>query len=366
MSDLKEQQQFFMRWAITLGEKGRITAPPNPWVGCVIVFDGEIVGEGYHRSAGSAHAEIIALEAAGKKAKGATVYVSLEPCCHHGMTPPCVDALIESGIARVVIPFIDPDTHVSGKGVEKLKAAGIAVTVGVCAEEAKLCLRPYLTHRRTGLPFCLLKAASSLDGRVAAKDRSSKWITEEEARADVHLLRAQSQAILIGVGTAITDQPELTVRAIEVDKQPLRVLVDALGKVPATGPLFDPLKAKTLIFTSSQCDKNRMQQWQETGAEVEIVSCEKSHLNLKEVLASLGRRAVLQVMVEGGSTLHSSFIQQKMANHLTLYVGSCILGAEALPLFSGISSPMISDAVRPCLETVRRFGPDVRLDYCLD
>lgn len=358
MQETKEQQLFFMRWAIELGEKGRLTAPPNPWVGCVVVKDGEILGEGYHVAPGEKHAEVIALEKAGKLAKGATLYVSLEPCVHQGRTPPCVNILVDSGIRRVVIPLLDPDHNVSGKGVKYLQQAGIDVVVGIGAEDAARSLQPYLHHRKTKRPFCLLKAAMSLDGRTAAADGSSQWITGEEAKENAHQLRAESQAILIGSQTALTDLPQLTVRGIAVRKQPLRVVLDRGGKVPAMGPLFDTTLAPTMIFT---CNSEKKTEWEQKGVEV-IVS---KDLVLEEVLEELGKREILQVLVEGGSHIHSTFIKAKQAHHFTLYIGGCLLGDEGKPLLSDFPVGNINQAPRWTLENVKRFGNDVRLDYFL-
>src|SRR2546421_3538656 len=201
-----------MAAAVALGEQGRLTAAPNPWVGCVLVRDSEIVGRGFHRAAGEPHAEALALAQAGGRARGATAVVTLEPCTHFGRTPPCTPALVEAGVARVVVAVLDPDPRVSGRGVEELRAAGVAVDVGVGAAEAEASLRPYLHHRRTGRPLCLLKAAVSLDGRTAAADGTSQWITGPEARADSHRLRVESQAVVVGAGTALADRPALTAR----------------------------------------------------------------------------------------------------------------------------------------------------------
>src|SRR5256886_11759118 len=198
-----------MAAAVARGEQGRLTAAPNPWVGCVLVRDGEIVGRGFHRAAGEPHAEALALAQAGGRARGATAVVTLEPCTHFGRTPPCTPALVEAGVARVVVAVLDPDPRVSGRGVEELRAAGVAVDVGVGAAEAEASLRPYLHHRRTGRPLCLLQAAVSLDGRTAAADGTSQWITGPEARADAHRLRAESQAVIVGAGTALADRPSL-------------------------------------------------------------------------------------------------------------------------------------------------------------
>lgn len=351
MQESKAQQLFFMRWAIQLGEKGRVTAPPNPWVGCVLVKEGEIIGEGHHVAPGYPHAEIVALQKAGPLARGATAYVSLEPCPHHGRTPPCVSALIDAGVKRVIIPFPDPDPQVAGRGVDALKEAGIDVIVGVGKEEAAQSLEPYLYHRRNKTPFCVLKAAMSVDGRVAAADGSSKWISSEEAREDAHLLRAQSQAILVGSGTARLDKPQLTLRGIE-GTQPLRVLIDSEGKVPPEGPLFDRSLGPTLVFTSKKT-------WHKESIEVIQVS----PISLKMVLEELGKRDVMQLLVEGGSRLHSAFIKEKLAHRFIVYVGNCLLGPMGKPLLADFEEVSIGEAPRWNLEGVRRFGSTARLDY---
>jgi diaminohydroxyphosphoribosylaminopyrimidine deaminase/5-amino-6-(5-phosphoribosylamino)uracil reductase len=359
MQDRAQQQQFFMRWAIRLGEKGRITAPPNPWVGCIIVKEGDILGEGYHIAPGTPHAEAIALKQAGVLAKGATAYVSLEPCAHQGRTPPCTEALIAAGIQKVVIPFLDPDPQVGGKGMRALQEAGVEVILGVAKEEAERSLEPYLYQRRFKKPFCVLKTAISIDGRTAASDGSSKWITSEEARQNAHQLRAESQAILIGSKTALQDSPHLTVRFPEGPK-PLRVLIDSQGSVPAVGPLFDRELAPTLVFTTTQCGKDRLQQWREKGAEVFIL---QGKMDLNEVTGELGRRGVIQLLVEGGSALHAAFLELGLAHQCVAYVGSCLLGEKGRPMFAELSVPSIDLAPRWRLEEVVRLGNDVRLKY---
>src|SRR5690242_13153488 len=206
-----------MAEAVALGERGRLTAAPNPWVGCVVVADGEIVGRGFHRRAGEPHAEVHALREAGDRARGATAFVTLEPCAHQGRTPPCAPAMVEAGVRRVVVAVFDPDERVAGRGVEILRAAGVTVDVGAGAEAAAHSLAPYLHHRRTGRPLCLLKTAASIDGRTAAADGTSQWITGPEARADAHRLRAQSGAVVVGAGTAVADRPTLTWRDLTFD-----------------------------------------------------------------------------------------------------------------------------------------------------
>jgi len=340
MQENKDQQLFFMRAAIREGEKGRNTAPPNPWVGCVLVKNGEIVGSGYHAQAGCPHAEAMALAEAKENARGSTAYVTLEPCAHHGRTPPCTTALIQAGVKRVVIPFLDPDPT-SLSGFEQLKNAGIEVIIGIGKEEAELSLAPYLYHRRTGLPYCLLKTAISIDGCMAAPDGSSKWITGEMARKDARQFRAQSQAILIGVETAIQDKPTLS-----AEGKPLRVILDRKGRLPEEGALFDSTIAPTLIFTES----NRV--WK--NAE----SCKA--FSLKEILLELGRRGVMQLFVEGGATIHSQFMKENFVQEWVVYVGNCFLG-NGKRMDLNITS--IDLAPRFQLESVLKLCNDVRMIY---
>lgn len=344
--NLEEAHSLFMHKALQLGEKGRFTAPPNPWVGCVIVQQGTIVGQGYTQPFGYAHAERVALEEAGEKAKGATVYVTLEPCPHVGKTGACTEALIRSGVRSVVIAILDPDRHVSGKGVQRLREAGIIVQVGVLEKEVRESLISYLHHRRTGMPFCLLKAAISIDGKIAAKDGSSRWISGPEARKDSHLLRAQSQAILVGSGTILADSPQLTVRNLEGNyPQPLRVILDRRGRT------HNQIVGPALLFTSNaqKCE----------GIEVIV----KEKFTLHEVMTELGRRGILQLLVEGGTGIYSSFIKEGFCHRLVLYMGNIILGKEGIDLFSNLSIPSINNAQHMTLISTLRFGDTLRVDY---
>lgn len=346
-----------MERAIALGENGRITAPPNPWVGCVIVKEGRIVGEGYHHIAGQAHAEVLALRQAGTDARGATAYVTLEPCCHYGRTPPCVKALIEANIAHVVVGVEDPDTRVSGKGLEALKAAGIGITMGVAKEMAAASLKPYLHFKKTGLPYCVAKAAISIDGRTAAADRTSQWITSEGARKDAHLIRAQSQAILVGSKTAQYDKPRLNVRDIAPmpPVQPLRVVLDSQGSVRHEGPLFDPSIAKTVVFSATS-PKN-------PTCEVIHVRKTQEGVDLRQVLSLLGERGVMQLMIEGGATILGSFLKASLIDQLVLYMGPCVLGDQGIPLFQGLAVPSIQNAPRLHLKDVLMIDDCVRIRY---
>ena len=270
MATEREPGEAWMERAVALAEGGRGRVSPNPMVGAVLVRDGRVVGEGFHRAAGRAHAEAEALAAAGAAAAGATCYVTLEPCAHHGRTPPCADALVAAGVARVVAAVQDPDPRVDGAGLARLRAAGVAVELGVGAEAAATQNAAYLTHRRLGRPRVTLKAAASLDGKVAAPDGSSQWITGPAARADAHRLRAEADAVMVGAGTALADDPRLTVRLPGwAGRQPLRVLVDAAGRVGPGGHLFDT-EAETLVATTPAAPATAVDAWKAAGAEVLI------------------------------------------------------------------------------------------------
>ena len=321
------EDEIWMQAAIGLAGSVRANTSPNPWVGCVVVPAGDDpVTEGATEPPGGRHAEIQALELAGDTARGATLYVTLEPCAHHGRTPPCTDAVIRAGVKRVVVGILDPDPQVSGRGVQRLRDAGLDVDVGVLAEDIEALLAPYLKHRRTGRPWVVLKLASTLDGRIAAPDGSSKWITGPEARADAHQLRAESDAILVGAGTVRADDPALTVRDASGD-DPVRVV---LGKIPE-------------------------------GAKV-APALEHSG-DLARLLQDLGDRDVLQLLVEGGSRVAWSFHEQNLVDQYVLYLAPLLLGGDdGVPVFRGPGAPTLDGAWRGTIASVRRLGPDLRVD----
>ena len=261
----------YIERAIELARRGSGLVSPNPMVGAVVVSDGAIVGEGFHEGPGLPHAEIMALNHAGERARGATLYTSLEPCDHYGRTPPCTEAIVRAGIARVVSATRDPNPVVDGQGVRTLRARGVEVREGVLADEADRLNEAFAKHVRTGMPFVIWKAAASLDGKVAARDGSSRWITGEAARADVHRLRAWADAIVVGAGTALADDPELTVRDPDYrGRPPIRVLVDARGRVGPSGDLFDD-QAPTLVATTELAPAAARDAWRDAGAEVLVV-----------------------------------------------------------------------------------------------
>ncbi|HEX6425005.1 MAG TPA: bifunctional diaminohydroxyphosphoribosylaminopyrimidine deaminase/5-amino-6-(5-phosphoribosylamino)uracil reductase RibD [Acidimicrobiales bacterium] len=324
-----EADQRHMARAVELAAGVRTSTSPNPWVGCVLVAaDGQVV-EGATRPPGGPHAEVAALAAAGRAGvdpAGATAYVTLEPCSHHGRTPPCADALVAAGVARVVVGVLDPDPNVSGRGVARLRAAGVEVDTGVAAEGVTDLLAPYLTHRATGRPYVVLKLAASLDGRTAAPDGSSRWITGEAARADAHRLRAESDAVLVGAGTVRADDPELTVRHVP-GRDPLRVV---LGRAPA-------------------------------GARIH--PCLELSGDLGDVLDDLGRRDVLQVLVEGGAGVAGAFHRAGLVDAYVVYLAPVLFGGDdAAGLFSGAGAATMSDVWRGRITRVTPLGDDIRVD----
>ena len=353
--------------ALELGRGARRLTAPNPWVGSVVVRDGTVVGAGATQPPGGAHAEIVALREAGERARGATVFTILEPCSHHGQTGPCVDGLIAAGVARVVSAIEDPDTRVSGRGHAALRAAGIEVDVGVGAAEAAYLLAPYIVHRRDGRAFAVLKTATSLDGRVTASDGASRWITGEEARADAHELRADSQAVVVGSGTARADRPSLSVRGVSRPpaSAPLRVLLDGHGRVGATGPLFDRSLAPTLVVTTERAPAEVRDAWEAAGATVDVVvpGPGGSGVDLDALLALLAGRGVLQALVEGGPTVHGAFFAAGLVDRIIAYVAPMILGAGGRAGYGVDPGPALAAASRYRLNRVGAVGDDVRLEY---
>jgi diaminohydroxyphosphoribosylaminopyrimidine deaminase/5-amino-6-(5-phosphoribosylamino)uracil reductase len=326
-SDNQIDDQIWMAQAVALGDEVRADTSPNPWVGAVVVPAGDDpVAEGATRPPGGPHAEVVALELAGESARGSTLYVTLEPCSHHGRTPPCADAVIAAGVSRVVIGVLDPDPHVAGQGAARLRDAGVEVEVGVLAGEVEASLAPYLKHRRTGLPWVVLKLAATLDGRIAAPDGSSRWITGPEARADVHRLRAESDAVLVGAGTVRADDPALTVRD-SPGSDPLRVV---LGKIPH-GARVEP----ALVHTGDP----------------------------QELLYDLGKRDVLQLLVEGGAKVAWLFHNRRLVDQYVLYFAPALMGGDdGVPLLRGPGAPSMDQVWRGRISSVRPIGPDVRID----
>ena len=320
-----------MARALTLAQRGLYHTDPNPHVGCVLVKEGSIVGEGWHQRAGEAHAEVNAINAAGEQARGATAYVTLEPCCYYGRTPPCTDALLKAGIARLVAAMSDPNPHVAGKGLAILREAGVKVECGLLEAEARA-LNPGFIQRMTqGRPFVRLKLAMSLDGRTALASGESQWLTGEAARQDVQRLRARASAILTGIGTVLADDPSLNVRLPEATRQPLRVILDAELRTPPTAQTLR-LPGQVLIFTVV-ADPAKPAPLQAAGAEIVVMPCADGGLNLPAVMAELAHRECNEVHVECGSTLAGALLQAGLVDELVIYMAPLLLGDKARGLF---------------------------------
>lgn len=354
-----------MRRALELAARGWGRVSPNPMVGAVVLRGAAVVGEGWHEGPGTPHAEVMALSEAGEQARGATVVCTLEPCDHTGRTGPCTLALIGSGVARVVIGAGDPNPIVDGAGVTRLRDAGIEVVTGVLGDDAHRLNEAYERHAATARPFVTLKMASSLDGKTAATDGTSKWITGGAARADVQRLRAGADAIVVGAGTAQKDDPSLTVRGPEwADaRPPLRVVVDTAGRVAPEGHLFDGA-APTLVATTDLAAPERIDAWSEAGAEVLVLDRDVAGgVSLEGLVESLGKRDVQGVLVEGGATLAWSLLRDGLVDKVVQYLAPLLVGgAAAQGVVAGGGFAPISQALRLDIASVDRIGEDLRVE----
>lgn len=353
----------FMARALQLAERGLYTTHPNPRVGCVIVRDGQIVGEGYHQRAGEPHAEVHALRQAGDLARGATAYVTLEPCAHHGRTPPCADALVKAGLARVVAAVQDSNPLVGGQGFARLQAAGIATAAGVLESEARALNAGFLRRMAGGLPWVRVKLAMSLDGRTGMPSGESKWITGPAARRDVQRLRARSGAIITGVGTVLADDPSLTVRPAECPDwpaqqeavQPLRVILDSRLRTPANaGLLRQP--GRTIIVTLSH-DAERTSALQAAGAEIWVQDLPQ--IDPRAVLECLAAQQINEVLVEAGPTVSGAFVAAGLVDELVVYQAPTLLGSLARPLVE-LPLTQMADQLRLRVVETRQLGDDLR------
>jgi diaminohydroxyphosphoribosylaminopyrimidine deaminase/5-amino-6-(5-phosphoribosylamino)uracil reductase len=348
-----------MRHALALARRGLGRVAPNPAVGCVIVSEGgRIVGRGSTKPGGRPHAETVALEQAKERARGATVYVTLEPCAHQGKTPPCADALIRAGVKRVVAAAQDPEPRVNGQGFARLKAAGIELTQGVLEKEALQLNEGFLRRVRDGRPLVTLKVAQSLDGKIALKSGESRWITGEEARAFGHLMRAEHDAILVGIGTALADDPELTVRLAGLeDRLPLRIVLDTNGRLPAQSKLARTArKVPTLVFTAGA----PRPELEALGVDVVFAARDaQAHIGIPAMLAALAKRGVTRLLVEGGAAVHASFLSGGLVDRLEVFTAPIVLGGDALDSVAARALADIKEASRFERTGERRLDGDL-------
>lgn len=323
----------FMEHALALASKARGHTSPNPMVGAVIVRDGEIVGEGYHQKAGEAHAEIHALNQAKELAEGATMYVTLEPCCHWGRTPPCTEAVIRAKLANVFIAMKDPNPQVAGEGIRQLEKAGIPVQVGICEEESRQLNEVFIKYITTQRPFVILKSAISLDGKIATASGESQWITSEASRLKGHEVRAQVDAILVGVGTVLHDNPSLTTRLPDRrGEDPIRVILDSRGRTPLGAKAFHPdSNAGTLIVATKDAPLKKIEAFKTVGAEVLIVKEKDGRVCLETLMQELGHREITSVLIEGGGEINAAALQAGIVNKLMFFLAPKLIGGRDAP-----------------------------------
>lgn len=368
MASFSEQDRCWMARAIQLAAKGRYTTHPNPRVGCVLVRDGDIVGEGFHVRAGEGHAEVNALRMAGDRAVGATAYVTLEPCSHHGKTPPCAEALVQARVARVVSAMVDPNPQVAGRGIKRLRNAGIEASSGLLEAEAKALNPGFIKRMEQGLPYVRIKTASSLDGRTAMQSGESQWITGAAARSDVQRLRAQSSVIVTGVDSILHDDSSLTVRENElqldntaeiVQKQPLRVVMDSQLRMPLNAKILRQ-PGRTLIATVSH-DAGKTGALIQAGAEVVQLSAVQGHVSIKALLEHLVvAEQCNELLIETGAKLAGAFIRAGVVDELVVYQAMTLMGSDARPMYA-LPYAKMDEQIRLQLLDSRMLGDDLRL-----
>jgi diaminohydroxyphosphoribosylaminopyrimidine deaminase/5-amino-6-(5-phosphoribosylamino)uracil reductase len=359
-----EADTTFMRRALALAERARGLTSPNPMVGAVLVRDGEVIGEGFHTRAGAPHAEIEALRAAGGRAEGATLYVTLEPCAHQGRTPPCAPAVVAAGLRRVVVAMDDPNPSVAGRGLEILRRAGVETVVGVLAAEAERQNRTFATAMRRGRPHVTLKAAMSLDGKIADVHGESRWITGDAARREAHRLRSEADAIVVGVGTLLHDDPALTVR-LEAPwpREPYRVVLDTAARTPVDARLIGAgTPARALIAVGENAAAERVERLAATGATVLRLPTADGRVDPGAVLAALAAREVRAVLLEGGGDVHGSFVDAGLVDRVAIFAAPLLLGGREAAVVVGGRGRRLKEGLRLDDVAVRALGTDVLIE----
>ncbi|MDB5083937.1 MAG: ribD [Bacilli bacterium] len=349
-----------MKLALELAESARGQTWPNPMVGALVIKDGAIVGMGAHLKAGTAHAEVHAIEMAGPQAKGSTVYVTLEPCSHYGRTPPCADLLIQSGVSRVVIAMPDPNPLVAGRGIRRLQEAGIEVSVGVLEQEARRLAEEYVTFITKKRPFTLVKTAMTLDGRMATSTGDSRWISTEQSRRWVHELRSEYQCIVVGRGTVSADDPLLTCRLPAGGRNPVRVVIDSSLQLPLSAKVFSTAEAPTWVACTEAAPEERREQLMKLGVDVLVLpEDEHQQVPLGELWHELARRGIATCLVEGGSTLIGSLLRHKLIDRWMTFINPKLVGGSGLTLIQGWEAAVMKDALRLEQVEVRMSGGDI-------
>ena len=362
----RDKDYFYMRRALALAARARGRTSPNPMVGAVIVSQERIVGEGYHQRAGTPHAEVHALRQAGEKARGATLYVNLEPCCHFGRTPPCCEQIIAAGIRRVVAAMEDPNPQVAGKGIKRLREAGVEVECGVLEEEARRLNEAFFKFITAGRPFVVLKAAVSLDGKIATASGESMWITGEAARTEAHRLRNTYDAVMVGIGTVLKDNPQLTTRlpAGEEGRDAVRVVVDSRLRLPLNARVINPASpAPLLVATTEQAPRERLELLErQEGVEVLCFSSRDGQVPLGELMEELGKREICSVLLEGGATLNASALKEGIVDKVVVFMAPRIIGGTEAPgMVGGSGCARLSDAWKLEEVSFSPVGEDIML-----
>ena len=358
------KDEYYMKIALELAEASQGQTSPNPVVGAVIVKNGEIGGMGSHLKAGEHHAEIHALNMAGERARGGTIYVTLEPCSHFGKTPPCADAVISAGIVKVVIASTDSNPLVAGKGIQRLKNAGIEVVTGICEEEARRLNESFFYYMKHHIPYVTLKHAVTLDGKTATKTGHSKWITSELSRKDVHNDRGRHDAILVGIQTVMIDDPSLTNRDGDNGRQPIRIVLDTDLKMPLDKKLVNDGESPTWIFTGSDVSDEKVAAFK--NKPVQICKLSQPTIDINELLVVLGQKGITSLYVEGGQAIHSSFLKSGKVNRLVTYIAPKIVGGiDAPSMFTDLQITNMNDAISLEFEHVERIGNDIKMTSIL-
>ncbi|GGD01324.1 bifunctional diaminohydroxyphosphoribosylaminopyrimidine deaminase/5-amino-6-(5-phosphoribosylamino)uracil reductase RibD [Pontibacillus salipaludis] len=355
------QDERYMRTAIEMAQATEGQTSPNPAVGAVVVKDGEVLGMGAHLKAGHAHAEVHALNMAGSHAEGATIYVTLEPCSHHGKTPPCADRIVEAGIKRAVIATLDPNPQVAGRGVEKLKQAGIEVVTNVLKEQADDLNEVFYHYISTKIPYVTLKNAMSLDGKIATVTGESQWITGEKARADVHQDRHKHDAILVGVNTVIKDQPRLTTRLPDGGKNPVRIVLDTHLRTPVETPLIQNPDAPTWLVAGNNVSEEQREKYK-AFPHVDILTVASSHVTVEEALHLLGEKGITSIYVEGGATVNDAFLRSGSVQQVITYIAPKMIGGQDAPTpVGGQGIKALKEALNLHIKEVVHIGNDLKI-----
>lgn len=351
----------FMREAVQLAERASGRTAPNPMVGALVVRAGRVIARGHHRRAGLAHAEALALARAGRSARGATLYVTLEPCAHHGRTPPCVEAVLASGVRKVVIGVLDPDPRTAGRSVRRLRRAGVEVVVGVEAQACRELLRGFESRVRRGRPYTVLKLAASLDGRIATRRGDSRWISGEAARAFVHVLRGRVDAVAVGSGTALADDPQLTARrGRRVIHRPQRVVIDAQLRLSPRARMLDRARpGSTWVLCAPGASAARRKRLEAAGARIETVPARGAHLDLPRAWQRLGALGVNELLVEGGGGLAAALLRARLVDRIYLFVAPLLVGADGVPVLAELGVARLAQAPRFRSVEWRRVGEDL-------